>query len=430
MAHNPNDEPKPDVVQDDVQQTLFPMENTSGQDQTSEGVGVSSERPDEPDQEVTESDDATESSKGSRFRKVVAAGAAVVALVAVAGLARGCGPDDDQDPRTKGGLEMCDDFDNAHAANNSSDYVSTAFLPKGEVNDDEASKKIVERWFNENGPLAGKGDYASMAVVMSAIAQPAQQGNVADPNYSYKAAFDRNIARYNGEDGTKVAQDDCRDAWNVLGQVAGYDQQALQKGVTVTKFKANREKDTNNITGFTLAKYVPTENIAGTVFKLRNTSKELNAFNAIIVDQDGNMYVSGYTEAPTQPKDGEIEVGVNPTDTDVTIDVAPQPDTNSDNSANSDTTGTGLSGTVPSGTVPSGTVPTHTTTPKPTHTITPQPTPTTTRPPVTVPPTVPPKPTPTTTPKPTPTTTPKPTPTTTPTTQPKGPEVTIPGAPN
>jgi hypothetical protein len=411
----PNSKPKnpnPEVVLQDDALELFPIHDTENSvvsdNAETQDVGNEATPTDETSEDVPESvDEADNSSKRNRWRGLVAVGAATAVLVG--GLAmRGCGSEDNNDPRTKGGVEMCDDYINDHAANNSDEYVSTAFLPKGEIKDSEGSKKTVESWFNEDGPLAGKGDFESIALVMAAIAQPAEQGEITNPNYSYTAAYERNIARYNGDNGVEAARNDCRKAWDVLGQVAGYDEQALKKGVTVSQFTASRDKETNNITGLTLTKYVPTEYIEGTVFKLRNTSK-LNAFYEIVVDQNGNMFVSGYTEAPTQPKDGDIDAGVNPADTDVTIDVAPQPDPNADNSANTDTAGPGPSGPGPSGPGPSGPGPSGPgpsgpgpsgpgpsgpgpsnpgpSNPGPTPT-TPQTTPTTTRPPVpTVPPT-------------------------------------------
>jgi hypothetical protein len=362
---SPNDEPKhiiPEVDTQDEAKGLFPAGDTNNSDGSdgaeSQAADIEGTQTDETGEEVPESvDEADNSSKRNRLRGLVALGAATAVLVG--GLAmRGCGTEENNDPRTKGGVEMCDDYTNDHAAKNSTKYVSNAFLPEGEINDSEESKKTVESWFNENGPLAGKGDYASIALVMAAIAQPAKQGEMTNPNYSYTAAYQRNIARYNGENGVKAARNDCREAWDVLGRVAGYDEQALKKGVTVSQFTASRDKKTNNITGLTLTKYVPTKNIEGTVFKIGNTSK-LNAFYEITVLENGNMFVSGYTEAPTQPKDGDIDAGVNPADTDVTIDVAPQPDPNANNSANTDTGGPGTNPTNGGPGITPGTNPTN-----------------------------------------------------------------------
>jgi len=400
----PNDEPKhidPEVeTQDDAQDAdkgLFKAVDTNISDGAeSQAADNEGTQTDGTEQEGRESvDEADNSSKRNLLPAVIAGG-----LVIAVGFAaiKGCQSEDDQTPKTKGGVEMCVNYTNESAANNSKEYKSTAFLPKGKINNSEESKKNVESWFNDNGPLAGNGDYASIALVMAAIAQPAKQVEMTNPNYSYEDAYQRNMARYNGDNGVEEAQEDCREAWDVLGRVAAYDEQALEQGLTFTKFTASRDEN-NNITGLTLNKYVPTENIQGTVFEVNDSSK-LNAFYKIVVDQNGNMFVSGYTEAPTQPKDGDIDAGVNPADTDVTIDVAPQPDPNANNSANTDTGGPGTNPTNSGPGITPGTNPTNSgpgitpgTNPKPPQTTVTSAPPH--LPPVTI--TVPPKPTTTTT---------------------------------
>ncbi len=408
----------------------------------------------------------------TKGRALLAGGVAVVALTAV-GIG-GCNylqDDDGSAPTTtKDANEQCDDLTQANAAANSDNYnTPQAFFPKtGKLEKADQVRPYIQELFSEDGPLAGKGDYASLAAIMSTVVLPAHDGAVTDINFNYLGTYNARIAAYGAEGGKKAAVADCKQAWETLNQVAGYNDNWAQEGEQVTEFQAVRDTTNpdkskqNNIVGMTLSQGVSTDTLRGIEFKLRNTSKELDGFQEILLSTnqkgqlDGRIFVRGFTNGnvsldpngepqvsidqngnPVQVRllpDGTVETTTVNKDTgETSVTVGPNEGVNNTGGAAgpnglnpeagpggvTDSPAVGPStpqgpGTTTPGTTPPGT--------NPPTTRPPVTTPPTTQPPVTAPPTTRP---PVTTP---PTTQP---PVTTPTTtQPKGPEVTIPGAPN
>lgn len=214
----------------------------------------------------------------------------------------------------------CDDLTDASSANHATGYNHKDFLPKaGEVTDKEKAQTYIERLFNSNGPLAGKGDYASLAAIMAVVVEPAHDGVAANPNYDYVGAFNDKIASYSAEGGTSLARKDCKQAFDTLVQVASYDDNWAQLGETVTAINAMRGSD-NNIIGMSLEKVVTLNTLGGIVLRLRTTSKGIDGFTDVLIstnkdgNYDGRLFVKGLTKGDGGTPDvtGKAKVPAKP----------------------------------------------------------------------------------------------------------------------
>ncbi len=261
----------------------------------------------------------------------------------------------------KEAAEMCNDFESSNAAANGSKYnTPNAFMPKtGKIDKSSQVREYIQSLFNENGPLAGNGDEASLAAIMATVVVPAHDGAVTDINFNYEAAYNARIAAYQGADGKKVAIADCKLAWKTLNQVAAYNDNWAQKGEQITEFQAVRdvdnadEKKRNNIVGMQLAQGISTETLKGIEFKLRKTAKGVDGFQEILLstneegELDGRIFIRGFTKGDVSldPKgtprvsvaedgtttkvrlmpDGTLEVTTTTMDGKVSVDTGPAP---------------------------------------------------------------------------------------------------------
>lgn len=243
--------------------------------------------------------------------RLAATGGVVVAAALIGG-ALGCSPEDEASTPTTDAQakEMCDSFEDANAASDASKYnTPQAFFPKtGEVEKADQVREYVQALFNENGPLAGNGDEHSLAAIMSMVVIPAHDGAVANTAFDYVGAYNGKIAAYQGENGKKVAVEDCKQAWATLNQVAELDDNWAQKGEIVTEIQAVRDianpdkARQNDITGMTLVEAPSIDTIRGIKFKLGKTSKDLDGFIEVLLstNQDGSLdgraFVKGVSE--------------------------------------------------------------------------------------------------------------------------------------
>lgn len=254
----------------------------------------------------------------------------VAILVATGALALGACSGDKEPTDTvptsrKDAVEQCDKFEGADAAANGSKYLSEAFLPKGKVENNKQAMEYIHELFDKNGPLAGEGDIASLAAIMAAVVEPANDGVVTDINYDYFATFQNRIAAYQGKDGQDAAAKDCKTAWDTLTQVAEYDGNWAQKGEEVTEFVAVRDVENedealqNRIIGMNFSKGATNETLKGIALELRGTSKELDGFVEVLITEDGRIFVKGITagEGGNVTNNGETPEGTQPDTTEV-----------------------------------------------------------------------------------------------------------------
>jgi hypothetical protein len=190
--------------------------------------------------------------------------------------------------------EQCDDFQSSFAAANPALYNAEAFAPKAEnVSNADQAKNYVNHLFDENGPLAGKGDIESLAAFMSTIVLPAQQGAVNPADYNYKEAYIQRVQTYQTPQGREQAVKDCKIAFNTLIQEVGYEDAWLRPGAPVTMFAAVRG-DQNRIESAQFRPgVVADEPLSAIVFKLRESSKGLKGATEVGLLSDGTLVLNG-----------------------------------------------------------------------------------------------------------------------------------------
>ena len=211
----------------------------------------------------------------------------------------------------------CDSLVSAEAASNSSNYNTEAYLPKtGNIKNQDDAQKYVTSLFGKNGPLAGKGDYASLAAIDAAVVKPAHDGDAVNPKFNYLDAFSRSLSGFRAAGGNVVAQKTCNTAYDTLVQVASYTDSWVQKGETVTELQAIRDKS-NDIIGMKLVPTVTGTTYQGILLQFNNkTTKGLDGFTDVFIasnqgDLEGRMFVKGATTGQSgkqTPNTSEVTV--------------------------------------------------------------------------------------------------------------------------
>lgn len=201
--------------------------------------------------------------------------------------------------------EACANSEFGAEINNRDNYLTTAFLPKASkplTSKDDVSKH-VGGWFDQDGPLGGgKIDTASLAAVTAVIVEPAHDGAAAKLDYNYLEGYRAAAARYaDPQNGLASARKECAAAANTLRQTAELNPNWAQKGETVTRFVPVRDLNNpdpakrNQIVGMKLEKIETLGTLGGIEFKLRDTSKKLDGFISVLVADNGDMFVKGFT---------------------------------------------------------------------------------------------------------------------------------------
>ena len=201
--------------------------------------------------------------------------------------------------------KYCSELTFSNAAADSTKYISEAGLPKSSVKSGEQVRPYIQGLFGKDGPLAGKGDAASLALVDGAITEPAQDHRLFDPKRSVIGAFDRKASEYSGPNGATTAANDCVATYNVLTQVSTYNEKWAAKGAKVVIFKANRDA-ANKITGFTAENYVAAADLTGIELKFQNTNKSVDDFGDYLISTapgtEGDLLTHGTITEPQQSK--------------------------------------------------------------------------------------------------------------------------------
>ncbi|MES2971070.1 MAG: hypothetical protein V4702_01985 [Patescibacteria group bacterium] len=229
----------------------------------------------------------------------VAAGVACAAVVlGIVGNKIADGNDKDTQAITEESVAVdCEDSSFARVASSAMQYESKSFLPKLEVIDNK--KKVqpyIDRLFDKNGPLGGKIDIGSLAALGAVVGEPSHDGKTTDPNYDYFGTFSRLIAEYQAADGLDKAEDDCQQLKETLSQTAEYNGNWAQKGDVVTEMVALRDLE-NNIVGMDFIEGpVTLDTLRGIEVKLRQSTKGLDGFISILIDDvSKKIYIKGIT---------------------------------------------------------------------------------------------------------------------------------------
>jgi len=136
-------------------------------------------------------------------------------------------------------VAFCGELTFSNAAADSTIYGSEAALPKQPtVHGPSEVAPYINSLFDKNGPLAGKGDAASLALIEAAVTEPAQDHKVFDPKRSIIGAFDSKASEYAGPNGLTTAKADCNASFDVLSQVAKYNNRWAAKGGQVLGYLA------------------------------------------------------------------------------------------------------------------------------------------------------------------------------------------------
>jgi hypothetical protein len=197
-------------------------------------------------------------------------------------------------------LANCEDFSDANAAADASTYNEHGFLPADHVVDATEAKQYVLNLFSKEGPLAGQGDEASLAAIMSAVVIPSHEGAFESVDYDYLQEFVNTIGSFNSEGGLDRAKADCKEAYGTLIQDVGFNGDWANKGETVSELIPIRNKQ-NDIVNATLAtgKVKSGSTFRGIEIALRPTTKGQNGYLSILISTDtkgeanGQIFIKG-----------------------------------------------------------------------------------------------------------------------------------------
>ena len=237
----------------------------------------------------------------STTRRKVGAGAGAFVLLAGAAFGISEMASGDETPKDTAGTtvsnsEACDDISFGNPTENLEHYAKTAFLPKNEVNSKEEVKaEITGKKGVFTTPLGQEMDVHSMAAITSALTIPATDGKKAQSGYDYVAHYDKTLASLKGSNKAEVAQEACGNAYDVMKQVATYNEKWATEGETVVKLEATRGKD-SKIDCMTLVKVkVGEKGLKGIEFKNNADTKNVDGFTSVLEDENGDLYVKGIT---------------------------------------------------------------------------------------------------------------------------------------
>ncbi|HSW85515.1 MAG TPA: hypothetical protein VLF79_02800 [Candidatus Saccharimonadales bacterium] len=210
-----------------------------------------------------------------------------------------------------GTSEACLNYTPEDLTTNASNYLPDAFLPKTEINSSETSMQEVNSLFAKDGAITDKH---TLAAIMATVVLPSLKGNVGNTNFDYVQAYTDRVAAYDQD--SELAGRDCNIAADVLVQVAGYNSAWNKPGAPVSKFEANRDNSSYEITSAALtAPKTVLQTLSGTEFKLRDTTKgvngeQLQGFPSVLVTPDGEIFLQGLT--PSQAGKSPVEHGKHP----------------------------------------------------------------------------------------------------------------------
>lgn len=205
-------------------------------------------------------------------------------------------------------FDECEDLAFENVAANPDLYARDAFLPRAEqgLNNAEDVQKYINNLFDGNGPLGTKIDKVSASAFNAVIVFPSHDGEATNPNFNYLEAFQDSLAAYNAPEGAKEAAEKfCNLSYETALQTAQYNPNWAQEGETVLQFTAGRN-DTYEITEARFEELVTTETLSGVVFDLRESSRGIDGFVEVLVDDEGRIFLKGVAQGPAGVK---IETG-------------------------------------------------------------------------------------------------------------------------
>lgn len=238
--------------------------------------------------------------------------------------------------------QACDTAKFAELSNNADQYVQEAFLPKTDKLD---SNEDVESYLNtifNAGPLGTEIDETSAAAIQAAIVVAANDGQVKLDGYNYVQTFADKVAAYRAPGGLEAAQTDCSTAYATLVQTGEYNANWAQAGETVTEIQTIRN-DAYETIGMNLVQGATLDTLSGAEFKLRESSKEIDGFNEVLITKDGRMFVKGVSSASIEIADGQ-PVEMSPEDTAEGIAASADSDSADSNNADEANNGGGTFG--------------------------------------------------------------------------------------
>jgi hypothetical protein len=193
-------------------------------------------------------------------------------------------------------VEACNTLAFDNAAADATKYESDAFLPRNDVSGhNDVAPYVTGKDGLFTSPLGGKADEGSLAAVMAVITDRATDKSAAvDPNYSYTDHFNRDLADFNGTNGTEVGKQDCEKTYPLLSQIADFNGDWARKGEKVTQFVAVRNGQ-NQIVGFRLKAEIASGTMTGIEFAYSPSDKNVAAgFPSVLEDNAGRLFVKGF----------------------------------------------------------------------------------------------------------------------------------------
>jgi len=237
---------------------------------------------------------ASEQNHNRRIALIAVAAASTVGAVAIFGT--GNNPFRDEASAQSGDRtveQMCDDYTDAGVTKYAS-FDKNAVMEKFQISTKQEAKKVIDGSFNENGPLAGKGDFISGATIQAFVADRAtDKSGAVDPNYDYVAKFGEKIAQYSADNGVTEARKDCKENYEVLSKTGQYTTD-WAKGEPIVAVNYVRNGD-YGITGVSLTNYVAKDKMEGVEFAYREGAKGVNnSFaSALLEESTGMIYLKG-----------------------------------------------------------------------------------------------------------------------------------------
>lgn len=188
--------------------------------------------------------------------------------------------------------KTCAGTEDANTAGNN--YQNGHFFPStnSPLENANQASDITKQWFDKDGPLAGKADAGSLAVMNALVAVPF---NAKDTNNDYNAHLEFRTVLNQIRDlqtGSDTAEKICADDYTAIASTVGYD--TIAKGETYQLIRAVNGSDNNQIVGFIREQHTAPASFPVITFRYQNQKNNTgNGFTEVDVDTNGRILIPG-----------------------------------------------------------------------------------------------------------------------------------------
>ena len=179
-------------------------------------------------------------------------------------------------------------------------------IPEKPIKSEVDVAPYVASLFGKNGPLSGRGDGVSLALVEALIDVPAHNGKAFDPRANVIDEFDKKMSAYSAPTtGLQAAAADCVQLVDTLRQTASYSVTFAHATDKLIKYRVDRGPEFKAI-GITATNFAAVGDMTAIKYTLPDTSKGLDGFGEVYESttpgSEGDLFVRGSVIAPQTSK--------------------------------------------------------------------------------------------------------------------------------